>query len=147
MRKWSTKYNQKPTKWHQLDLHMTFEIAILKQEVDKSMKTKETIKRWPISYTHNTLKTSLLNIIWSYWVVINPTLMVDHVWPNIHQVLQTLTTHFSQFDRLVDVILHQHQYLTIFLQSNKRILDSSLEHYGHMLLYQHTKKFWSVTFS
>ena len=73
--------------------------------------------------------------------------MVDHVWPNIHQVLQTLTTQFSQLDRLINVILRQHQYLTTFFQSNGWILDLSLEHYGHVLLYQHTKKFWLVTFS
>ena len=130
-----------------MDLHMTFDIAILKQEVDKSMKTKETIKRWPIPNTHNTLKTSLLNIIWSYRVIIEPTLIVDHVWPNIDQVLQTLTTHFSQFDHLIDVILRQHKYLPTFFQSNGWILDFSLEHYGHVLLYQHKKKFWLVMFS
>ena len=51
--------------------------------------------------TQNPLKTSLFNLIWSYRVVIDPTSMVDHVWPNINQVLQTLTIHFSQSDRLI----------------------------------------------
>ena len=74
-------------------------------------------------------------------MVIDLTLMVDHVWPNIHQVLQTLTTQFSQLDRLINVILRQHQYLTTFFQSIGWILDLSLEHYGHVLLYQHKKKF------
>ena len=147
MRKWSRKYNLKPTKWPRMDLHITFDFAILKIETNKSMKTKKTLKHSPILNTQNTLKTSLLNIIWSYWVVIDLTLMVDHVWPNIHQVLQTLTTHFSQLDRLIDVILHQYQYLTTFFQSDGWILDLCLEHYEQVLLYQHTKKFWLVMFS
>ena len=130
-----------------MDLHLTFDFTILKLETDKSMKTNKTLRHCPILNTQNTLKTSLLNIIWSYRVVMDPTLMVDHVWPNIDQVLQTLTTHFSQSDRLIDVILHQHQYLSTFFQSNGQILDLSLENYGHVLLYQHTKKFWFVTFS
>ena len=96
--------------------------------------------------TQNPLKTSLFNLIWSYRVVIDPTSMVDHVWPNIDQVLQTLTTHFLQSDRLIIVILRQHQYLITFFKYNSRILDLSLKHYGHVLLYQHTKKFWLVTF-
>ena len=66
-----------------MDLHMTSDFAILKLETSKSMKTKETLKHWLIHNTQNTLKTSLLNIIWSYRVVIDPTSMVDHVWPNI----------------------------------------------------------------
>ena len=129
-----------------MDLYMTFDFAILKLETDKSMKIKKSLRHWPVPNTQNTFKTSLLNIIWSYWVVIDPTLMVNHVWPNIHQVLQTLSTHFSQFNRLIDVIFRQHQYLTTFFQSNGRILDLSLEHYGHVLLYQHMKKFWLVMF-
>ena len=70
-----------------MDLHMAFDFAILKLETDKSVKTKKTLKHWPIPNTQNTLKTSLLNIIWSYQVVIDPTSMVDHVWPNIDQVI------------------------------------------------------------
>ena len=97
--------------------------------------------------TQNPLKTSLFNLIWSYWVVIDLTSMVDHVWPNIDKILQTLTTHFSQSNRLIVVILHQHQYLTTFFESNGWILDLSLEHYGHVLLYQNTKKFWLVMFA
>ena len=97
--------------------------------------------------TQNPFKTSLFNLIWSYRVVTNPTSMVDNVWPNIDQVLQTLTTHFSESNRLIVVILRQHQYLTTFFQSNNRILDLSLEHYGYVLLYKDTKKFWLVTFS
>ena len=97
--------------------------------------------------TQNPLKTSLFNLIWSYWVVIDLTSMVDHVWPNIDQFLQTLTTRFSQSNRLIVVILHQHQYLTTFFESNGWILDLSLEHYGHVLLYQNTKKFWLVMFA
>ena len=96
--------------------------------------------------TQNPLKTSLFNLIWSYRVVIDPTSMVDQVWPNIDQVLQTLTTHFSQSDRLILVILCQYQYLITFFKYNGRILDLSLKHYGHVLLYQHTKKFCLVTF-
>ena len=61
---------------------MTFDFAILKLETDKSMKTNKTLRHWPIPNTQNTLKTSLLNIIWSYRVVMDPTLMVDHVWPS-----------------------------------------------------------------
>ena len=96
--------------------------------------------------TQNPLKTPLFNLIWSYRVVIDPTSMVDHVWPNIDQVLQTLTTHFSQSNCLIIVILRQHQYLITFFKYNSQILDLSLKHYGHVLLYQHTKKFWLVTF-
>ena len=116
-----------------MDLRMTFDFAILKLETNKSMKTKNTLKHWPITNTQNTLKTSLLNIIWSYRVVIDPTSMVDHVWPNIDQVLQTLTAYFSQSDRLIDVILHQHQYLTTFFQSNGHILNLNMEQDGLML--------------
>ena len=101
-----------------MDLHMTFDFAILKLETNKSKKTEKTLKYWPIPNNQNTLKTSLVPIIWSYLVVVDPTLMVDHVWPNIHQVLKTLATHFSQFDCLIDVILRQPQYLTTFFQSN-----------------------------
>ena len=46
-----------------MDLHMTSDFANLKLETNKSMKTKKTLKHKPISYTQNTLKTSLLNII------------------------------------------------------------------------------------
>ena len=87
--------------------------------------------------TQNPLKTSLFNLIWSYRAVIDPTSMVDHVWPNIDQVLQTLTTHFSQSNHLIVVILRQHQYLTTFFQSNGRILDLSLEHYGRVVVPRH----------
>ena len=110
----------------------------------------EKQKRWENpkiqTNTQNPLKTPQFNLIWSYQVVIDPTSMVDHVWPNIDQVLQTLTTHFSQSNRLIIVILRQHQYLITFFKYNSRILDLSLKHYGHVLLYQHTKKFWLVTF-
>ena len=68
-----------------MDLHMTFDFSILKLETDKSIKTKKTLKT--LTNTQNTLKTSLLNIIWSYRVVIDPTSIVDHVWPNIDQVI------------------------------------------------------------
>ena len=77
-----------------MDLHMTFDFAILKLETNKSMKTNKTLRHWPILNTQNTLKTSLLNIIWSYRVVMDPTLMVDHVWLNIDQVLQTFDYSF-----------------------------------------------------
>ena len=38
-----------------MDLHTTFDFAILKLEIDKSMKTKKkkkTLKYWPIPKTH-----------------------------------------------------------------------------------------------
>ena len=35
-----------------MDLHMTFDFAILKLEIDKSMKTQKTLKYWPIPKTH-----------------------------------------------------------------------------------------------
>ena len=35
-----------------MDLHMTFDFAILKLETNKSMKTKKTLKYWPIPKTH-----------------------------------------------------------------------------------------------
>ena len=82
MKKWYAKYYKNPTKWPRMDLHMTFDFAILKLEIDKCMKTKKTLKHWPIPNTQNSLKTSLLNTIWSYRVIIDPTLIVDHVWPN-----------------------------------------------------------------
>ena len=60
--------------------------------------------------------------------------MFNQIFTNFDQVLQTLTTHFSQSNCLIVVILRQHQYLTTFFQSNGWILDLSLEHYGHVLL-------------
>ena len=35
-----------------MDLHMTFDFAILKLEIKKSMKTKNTLKYWSIPKTH-----------------------------------------------------------------------------------------------
>ena len=37
-----------------MDLHTTFDFAILKLEIDKSLKTKKkkTLKYWPIPKTH-----------------------------------------------------------------------------------------------
>ena len=42
---------------------------------------------------------------------------------NFDKVLKTLTTHFSQSNHLIVVILYEHQYLTTFFQSNGQILD------------------------
>ena len=121
--------------------------SLLKFDKENFIKKHDNRKNSKIqTNTQNPLKTSLFNLIWSYRVVIDPTSMVDHVWPNIDQVLQTLTTHFSQSDHLIVIILRQHQYLITFFKYNGRILDLSLKHYGHVLLYQHTKKFWLVTF-
>ena len=110
--------------------------SLLKFDKENFIKKHNKKKKNPKiqTNTQNPLKTSLFNLIWSYWVVIDLTSMVDHVWPNIDKVLQTLTTHFSQSNRLIVVILRQHQYLTTFFQSNGWILDLSLEHYGHVLL-------------
>ena len=122
--------------------------SLLKIDKESFIKKHDNQKNPKIqTNTQNPLKTSLFNQIWSYRVVIDQTSMVDHVWPNIDQTLQTLTTHFSQSNRLIAVILRQHQYLTTFFQSNSWILDLSPEHYGHVLLYQNTKKFWLVMFS
>ena len=44
LRKWYAKYNQKPTKWTWMDLHMTFDFALSELETNKSMKAKKTLK-------------------------------------------------------------------------------------------------------
>ena len=44
---------KKSKKWPRMDLHMTFDFAILKLETDKSMKNKKTLKHWPIPKTHS----------------------------------------------------------------------------------------------
>ena len=45
-----------------MDLHMTFDFAILKLEADKSMITKKNLKI--LTNTQYPLKTSLINLIW-----------------------------------------------------------------------------------
>ena len=35
-----------------MDLHITFDFAILKLETDKNMKTNKTLKLWSIPQTH-----------------------------------------------------------------------------------------------
>ena len=44
-----------------MDVHMTFDFAILKLEIDKSMKTKKNLKI--LTNTQNPHKTSLINLI------------------------------------------------------------------------------------
>ena len=69
-------------------------------------------------------------------------------WPILTKFckLWVLTSHNLTIWLLL-CILHQHQYLTTFFESNDQILDLSLEHYGHVLLYPHTRKLWLVTVS
>ena len=55
-----------------MDLHMTFDSGILKLETDKGMKTKKTLKT--LTNTQNPLKTSLINLILSNPMVLEPTL-------------------------------------------------------------------------
>ena len=44
-----------------MDLHMTFDFAILKLETDKSIKKNKNLKI--LTNTQNPLKTSLINLI------------------------------------------------------------------------------------
>ena len=46
-----------------MDLHTTFDFAILKLEIDKSMKTKKKKNLKILTNTQNPLKTSLINLI------------------------------------------------------------------------------------
>ena len=55
-----------------MDLHMTFDFDILKLETVKGMKTKKTLKT--LTNTQNPLKTSLINLILSNPMVLEPTL-------------------------------------------------------------------------
>ena len=59
-----------------MDVHMTFDFAILKLEIDKSMKTKKKNLKI-LTNTQNPLKTSLINLIWSNLVILEPTLKFD----------------------------------------------------------------------
>ena len=73
--------------------------------------------------------------------------MFDQILNKFNKVLQTLTTHFSQSVHLIVVILHKHQYLTAFFQSNNQIGFEFRALWTCVIFYYNTKKFSLVTFS
>ena len=57
-----------------MDLHMTFDFGILKLETDKGMKKKKKKTLKTLTNTQNPLKTSLINLILSNPMVLEPIL-------------------------------------------------------------------------
>ena len=51
---------------------------------------------------------------------------------------------FSYFDYLIELKIHQNQYFTSLFQSNSHILNLSLAHDEHMLLYSFIRKLPSL---
>ena len=126
---------------------MPFDFAILKVEIDKSMKIKKTLKHWSILNTQNPLKTSLNNLIWSNLVVLEPTLNLTIDWPSLidfNKVSQDLITMFSQSDHLIITVNYKHKYFTHSTNPTVRFWISIWFHDGHMLLYPPTGKLWLI---
>ena len=97
--------------------------AILKLETDISMKTEKTLKH--LLDQPNLIKSSALGTNFEAW----PKIDFD-------EVLQDLTTSFSQFDCLIIAVRYKQKYFITFYQSNGQILDLSLLHDDrHMSLY------------
>ena len=65
-----------------------------------------------------------LTLVQDGCVSLYPPIMKLQILTNFDKVLKTLVTHFTQSNHMIVVILHKHQYLTTFFQSNSQILDS-----------------------
>ena len=79
-----------------------------------------------------------LTLVQDGCVSLYPPIMKLQILTNFEKILKTLATHFSQSNHLIVVILHNHQYLTTFFQSNGQILDSwSRELWTCVILLEH----------